>query len=104
MRLTSRAIIELIESEYEVSIRRKGLSRVRNENRWPRWMAMKLCRDELGLSLETLDRIFQVSHTSVLYAIRRTEKALIENPQLALEYADLLTKVETRRQEITCCH
>ena len=102
MRLTSRAIIELVEAEYEISLKRKPNSRARSETRWPRFIAMKLCREYLGFSLPAIGRIFDVAHNCVWYAICKVDAEIEAGTDVANQYADLAAKVEARRQEIAC--
>lgn len=97
MRLTSRAIIELVEADAGISIElNKGLH-VRNGMKWPRWMAVKLCREYLGMSYPALGRVFGNNHSSLIYALKQLDKEFMTNSELVRKYAELAAQIEDRR-------
>lgn len=91
-KLNSRAIIAVVEAETGGSVEIPKGQRTRKGKRWPRYMAMRLCKDELGFSYPQIGRVFNNRHSSVIHGLRRLDAEMAVNPELSRLFDSLAEK------------
>ncbi len=95
--ITIKAIREMVCSHFQVSheeIRSKSRKKAIS---WPRQIAMYLAREYTESTLESIGREFNRDHATVVHAIKKMKKQLLQNNTLRNQVEFLKDRLEKRR-------